>query len=717
MRARLLISIVIALLVLQPIVQARAQAADDIWGAGQQLTRRGEFASATQFYLDLAARSGAPTAPRAMVLAARAELADGNTDAAEATLQSILSTFPSSDQTATALLSLAQVRRTAGDCASALRALDAFEAEPTHPALGPYLPVLRAQCLGKVSDWQGELAIARAGLAVEGGGPRLTKIELLERAAEGATSLGRKQDAFDYYSQALDLAATRAYRAEMLFTTATIARALGRPEADRFRAVVVDYPESARAPEALDALVDAGRGGTVSLLQAGMVRLNDKDYEAALALFDKVPPSSPDAGPAGVGRATALVKLGREDDARIGLAALADNVPSAAGMALLQLGQLQLRAGEFAKADNTFGRILALAPDGAAEALLWSGISRYVRNDLAGALDAWDRGLWSRPSLQVEAELHFWRAKVLPPGSAEASDALTRAISLVPDSYYGLRAEELLSASTLAAAALVDEAGEHATWLAAQGTSADQLLADLSATPGLNRAMQLLDLGLNTEASWEIDGLMQGYAASKDVAHLGALADWLMQHDLPQLALQVGKAERDAVGLSNLPRAEQKHAYPAAWADMVFEQSARYSVDPLLVLAVMRQESSFDPRAQSPAQAMGLTQVVPSTAQAIAARLGRENFNVRDLFKPAVSLEFGSWYLAQLLKEWNGRPIHALAAYNAGSGNVTRWQQRFGPDPDVLVELLPFTETQTYVRIVYDNYRHYHQLYASTGRN
>jgi soluble lytic murein transglycosylase len=713
MRARLLVWIVIALLVLPPTVPATAQTSDDIWGAGQQLTRRGEFARARQFYADLVAQVGPIGAPRALVLEARAALADGDTAAAEATLQSLLSAYPNSDQSATALLTLAQARRTAGDCAGALRALDAFEAEPSHPALGPYLPVFRAQCLGKVGDWQGELAMGRAGLAMEGGGPRLTRIELLERAAEGATSLGRKQDAFDYYNQALDLATTRAYRAEMLFTTATMARALGRPEVDRFRAVVVDYPESARAPEALDALVDAGRGGTVSLLQAGTVRLKDKDYEAALALFDKVPPTNADAGAAGVGRATALVKLGREDDARIGLAALADNVPNAAGMALLQLGQLQLRAGEFAKADNTYGRMLSLAPDYAAEALLWSGISRYVRSDLAGALDAWDRGLWSQPSPQVEAELHFWRAKVLPAGSAEASDALTRTISLVPDSYYGLRADELLSASTLAAAALVDEAGEHATWLAAQGTSADQLLADLSATPGLNRAMQLLDLGLNTEASWEIDGLLQGYAAGNDVAHLGALADWLMQHDLPQLALLVGKAERDAVGLSNLPRAEQKHAYPAAWADLVFEQSARYSVDPLLLLAVMRQESSFDPRAQSPAQARGLTQVVPSTAQAIAARLGREYFDLRDLFKPAVSLEFGSWYLAQLLKEWDGRPIHALAAYNAGSGNVTRWQQRFGPDPDVLVELLPFTETQTYVRIVYDSYRHYHQLYGA----
>jgi soluble lytic murein transglycosylase len=240
--------------------------------------------------------------------------------------------------------------------------------------------------------------------------------------------------------------------------------------------------------------------------------------------------------------------------------------------------------------------------------------------------------------------------------------------------------------------------------------------AELAATPGLHRAAQLLDLGLTTEVSWEVDGLMLSYVANRDAALLGALADWLMQRDLPNLALRAGKAERDLFGLSSLPRVEQKHAYPAAWADVVFEQAARFNVDPLLLLAMMRQESSFDPRAQSGAQAMGLTQVVPSTARAIADRLGRDDFELHDLFRPAVSLEFGSWYLASLLKDWDNQPFQALAAYNAGSGNVAKWQQRFGSDPDVLVELMPFAETQTYLRIVYDNYRRYQLLYASAAR-
>jgi len=161
-----------------------------------------------------------------------------------------------------------------------------------------------------------------------------------------------------------------------------------------------------------------------------------------------------------------------------------------------------------------------------------------------------------------------------------------------------------------------------------------------------------------------------------------------------------------------MPRALQKQVYPAGWGDLVAEQAAVYGVDPLLVLAVMRQESSFDPRAQSNAQAMGLTQIVPSTARDIARRLGRDDFALRDLFKPQTSLEFGTWFMSRLLGDYKGRVFPALAAYNAGGGTVARWLQRFGDDPDLLVEQIPLNETQTYLRIVYDNYWHYQALYG-----
>jgi soluble lytic murein transglycosylase len=67
--------------------------------------------------------------------------------------------------------------------------------------------------------------------------------------------------------------------------------------------------------------------------------------------------------------------------------------------------------------------------------------------------------------------------------------------------------------------------------------------------------------------------------------------------------------------------------------------------------------------------------------------------------------------MSQLLADYKGRIFLALAAYDAGGGNVSRWLDRFGDDPDLLVEQIPFEETRNYLRIVYDNYFHYQILY------
>src|SRR6266566_417177 len=299
MRAHAVVLLVVLAMVTPatPLVGA-AQSADVIWAQGQQLVRRGDYAAAQEFFAGLADQQGPLVAPRALLLQARAALADGDTDAAEAALQQLLRDYPSSDQLAGAYFGLEQVRRAAGDCGGAMRALDAFEATAGPTAIGPYAAIQRAQCAVKLGDWSGELRAARAALAIDGGGPRLTRIEALERAAEAEVKVGRKQEALDFYNQALELAGTRAYKAEMLFTTATLAHTLGQDAlaTDRFRAVIVDYADQARAPGALDALVDLGRGGSVSPLQAGLVRLNGREYRTAVSMFDQVELGSADWG-------------------------------------------------------------------------------------------------------------------------------------------------------------------------------------------------------------------------------------------------------------------------------------------------------------------------------------------------------------------------------------------------------------------------------------
>jgi soluble lytic murein transglycosylase len=725
-RAHALVLVVVCGLVMPVGPVVGAQSADSLWDQGQQLMRRGEYAAAQQFYADLADRVEPAVAARALLLQARAAEADGDATTAEALVLQVVNDYPSSDQAASAYMTLEQVRRSAGDCSGALRALDAFENVAGRTAVGPYTAIQRAQCLHQLGDWTGELAAARAALSIEDGGPRLTRIEALERAAEAELKLGRKQDALDFYNRSLELAGTRAYKAEMLFTTATIAHGLGQDPlaTERFRAVVVDYADQARAPGALDALVEMDRGGTVSPYQAGLVRLNGREYDRSMALFAQVDAASPDWGQAQLSRADALVKLDREPAALDVLQAIGDSGTPQAGAALLRRGQLQERDGDPAGAEATYLRVPNVAADRAAEALFHVGFTRYVRGDSAAALAAWQSGLASGPPAPaLQAQLLYWSAKASPAATDASRAALTQAAAAAPETYYGLRAQEQLgttlsmassapSSSTAWLALSAREVQERDAWYATFKLSAQKVTDDLARLPALQRADALLELGLRTEAGWEIDQVAQQYATAHDLAHLNGLADWLAARDLPQLTLRVGRQMRDLVGLSNLPRAAQKQVYPAAWGDLVAEQAAQHRVDPLLMLALMRQESSFDPRARSGAQAMGLTQVVPATARGIASRLGRDDFALRDLYKPAVSLEFGTWFLGQLLGEYKGRVFPALAAYNSGGGNVARWLQRFGDDPDVLVEQVPFAETQTYLRIVYDNFWHYRALYG-----
>ena len=87
----------------------------------------------------------------------------------------------------------------------------------------------------------------------------------------------------------------------------------------------------------------------------------------------------------------------------------------------------------------------------------------------------------------------------------------------------------------------------------------------------------------------------------------------------------------------------------------------------------------------------------------LVASRNRVGFQGAAIVSQDVTIEFGTSLMAQLLGTYKGRVFPALTAYNAGEGNAARWLQRFGDDPDLLVEQIPFAETQTYVRIVYDN--------------
>lgn len=147
--------------------------------------------------------------------------------------------------------------------------------------------------------------------------------------------------------------------------------------------------------------------------------------------------------------------------------------------------------------------------------------------------------------------------------------------------------------------------------------------------------------------------------------------------------------------------------YPRPYAEIVAEAERREGLPPGLLHAVMRQESSFDPDVVSPAHAVGLLQLLPTTARQVAALAGLP-FDERSLVLPAVNVELGARYLASLLATWKGSVPLAVASYNAGPKAVSRWLERAGPiDVDLFVARIPYAETRTYVARVMGNFARY----------
>ena len=116
----------------------------------------------------------------------------------------------------------------------------------------------------------------------------------------------------------------------------------------------------------------------------------------------------------------------------------------------------------------------------------------------------------------------------------------------------------------------------------------------------------------------------------------------------------------------------RKYLYPYKYEEIVNKYSYEYNLDPLLVLAVIKTESNFNTEAESNKGAKGLMQIMDSTGEWIASKLEVDNFNTNMLYEPEINIEFGCWYLNNLLKEFGDLSL-ALAAYNGGSGNVTKW--------------------------------------------
>jgi soluble lytic murein transglycosylase len=211
-----------------------------------------------------------------------------------------------------------------------------------------------------------------------------------------------------------------------------------------------------------------------------------------------------------------------------------------------------------------------------------------------------------------------------------------------------------------------------------------------------------MDLGLPQLARREVDALRGSEDPELVVRAFESIG-------APEAAIQLA---------ASLPKSDRtrRHLYPLGYWDVVRATAEREGLDPLLVQALIRQESAFAARAVSPVDAQGLMQLMPSTASEVAVERGLPPPDRARLTDVDTNVTLGTALLRRLLAHYNGSEIKALAAYNAGEDAVRKWEVRYGQrDDDEFVELISFRETKRYVKGVLENYQVYRTLYAPSA--
>lgn len=363
----------------------------------------------------------------------------------------------------------------------------------------------------------------------------------------------------------------------------------------------------------------------------------------------------------------------------------------------------------------------------ASEAFFREGLMAWAGDDVPGAQRVWEE--LSQAALRPEAQarvLTWLGLAARRAGEAQAGEAhWNEAVALAPTLYYGLRAADLRdnvlpvlppeSPALPAPDPLEEQDWRSITlWINGWYTATSQSEIDLDQAPLAQRGLALLELGWHTQGVAAIRQILDG---GRQRPHdLLALSRWCEAHGIYTVSIAAAEQLRwlgQQAQAPNPPDAWWRLAYPLHYGHLVDQEAHRQAVDPLLFLALLRQESRFDAQAVSYAGATGLAQVMPETGKWIAERIGPADFRVEWLTRPALSVRYGVWYLKGLLDARERDWIAALVGYNAGPGNLQRWTDGQPiADYDLFYETMPVQQTQDYIRTIYTQYRAYQRVYG-----
>ena len=366
--------------------------------------------------------------------------------------------------------------------------------------------------------------------------------------------------------------------------------------------------------------------------------------------------------------------------------------PSAIAAAHFLIADLADDAGDWKTARTHYSAIIATTPlnDYGASSFMRLGTHALATGDTAGAIAVFTKYANAHMHSDHAQQAFFWLGQAFARAkrTTDARKWFTKARDDDAISYYGLLSGDWLREQPSVGGA---------------GPSSSQTMVD-SATRSATRVHLLETNSLRDAAVFELYRATQNYARRAPQTY--AFAEALIGQNEAAAAIRLG-----------LQRYRSEHAWNRRLLNIVFpmpfeatikKEATSAHVDPFLVAALIRQESTFDPDAVSGAGAVGLMQVMPATARAIG-----KSTSLRD---PATNIHLGVAHLKGLIANYHGVAAYLLAAYNAGQTPVSRWLELPGAaDPLLFAERIPYAETRYYVQIVQRNAHMYRLLYSASN--
>ena len=523
-------------------------------------------------------------------------------------------------------------------------------------------------------------------------GQRLDALRLrINPPADDASRTAARGELLSYISNSNNSADTREAidLFDKVFTTTTPSEELVIARAANKSGV----PE--RAATAFGKALGAGLGDVNDNVGYGTVLYRLRRYADAATQFAKVKAPPRLAAAAQYQRARAQVALGNTEAGRATLRAITTAYPNdtSAASALLLLADLATDDNRDQDARQTLMAMLKRFPSGrhATNARFRAGMIAYIEGNRKAAAAEFD-SLLARDSNSTEAQAAaYWAGRSYAAlGDKTRSAARWRsAIANDPLSYYAVMAAKRLDTTLVAP---------------------DRSPANYARVPAVDTAMSrivaLKDVGMDVEAGFENDRLFRD--ANANPARMIATAHALAGTDQASRSIALGRRAIDEIGRS--PENYRLY-FPVLERETLISSSKENGLDPVLVAALIRQESNFNPLATSPVGARGLMQLMPDVGKAVAGTKGIGPWDPDLLYQPATNIKLGTAHLSGLAHKYP-EVVKVLAAYNAGESRVEKWSSKAGAaDPEVFTERIPFVETRDYVRTILRNRAYYQALY------